>query len=58
MVAFLNNSLLFLEFDQPTEATRVLDRGCRSFKGGVMELDRWSSALGCVKKKIDCLKEA
>ena len=51
MLAFLNEDLLFLEFDSPEKAKWVLESGRRSFKGGVLQLDRWSPEFGCIRRK-------
>ena len=40
MIAFLNQDLLYLEFDSPNEARRVLETGIRSFRGDVLQL-KW-----------------
>ena len=56
MLAILNEDLLFLEFDSPEEAKRVLESGRRSFKGGVLQLERWSPESGCIGVKAQCKK--
>ena len=50
-LATLNEDLLFLEFDSPEEAKWVLESGRRSFKGGVLQLERWSPESGCIRHK-------
>ena len=51
MLAILNEDLLFLEFNSPEEAKRVLESGRRSFKGGVLLLERWSPGSECIRRK-------
>ena len=51
MLAVLNEDLLFLEFDSPEKAKWVLESGRRSFKGGVLQLERWSPESGCIRRK-------
>ena len=51
MLAVLNEDLLLLEFDSPEKAKWVLESGRRSFKGGVLQLDRWSPESGCIRRK-------
>ena len=51
MVAFLNQDLLFLEFEFPEEAKWVLEAGRRWFKGGLLKLDWWRPDSGCVDNK-------
>ena len=51
MLAILNEDLLFLEFNLPEEAKWVLESGRRSFKGGVLQLERWSPESGCIRRK-------
>ena len=41
-MAFKNQDLLFLEFDIPEEAKRVLETGRRWLRGGSLKLDWWS----------------
>ena len=50
-VAYLNNDLLSFEFEEAADATYVLEGGCRSFRGGRLNLKRWSPDSGCVKRK-------
>ena len=47
----LNEDLLFLEFDSSEEAEWVLESRRRSFRGGVLQLERWSSDSGCIRRK-------
>ena len=51
MLAVLNEDLLFLEFDSPEKAKWVLESGRRNFKGGVLQLERWSLESGCIRRK-------
>ena len=51
MLAVLNEDILFLKFDSPEKAKWVLESGRRSFKGGVLQLDRWSPESGCIRRK-------
>ena len=50
-VAYLNNDLMSFEFEEATDATYVLEEGRRSFRGGRLNLERWSPDSGCVKRK-------
>ena len=50
-LATLNEDLLFLEFNSPEEAKWVLESGRRSFKGGVLQLERWSPESGCIRRR-------
>ena len=50
-VATLNEELLFLEFDSPEEANRVLVSGRRNFRGRVLQLERWNPYYGCIRNK-------
>ena len=47
----LNEDLLFLEFNSPEQAKRVLESGRKSFKGGVLQLDWWSPETGCLRSR-------
>ena len=40
MVAFLNNDLLIFEFEDVEEANYALEGGCRTFRGGRLNLER------------------
>ena len=40
MVAFLNNDLLIFEFEDAAEANYELEGGCRTFRGGRLDLER------------------
>ena len=40
MVAFLNNDLLIFEFEDAAEANYALEGGCRTFRGGRLDLER------------------
>ena len=51
MVASLNNDLLSFEFEEAADATYVLEGGRRTFRGGRLNLERWSPDSGCVKRK-------
>ena len=51
MVAFLNNDLLIFEFEDAAEANYEFEGGCRTFRGGRLDLERWNPDSGCVKKK-------
>ena len=51
MLAVLNEDLFFLEFDLPEKAKWVLESGRRSFKGGFLQLERWSPKSGCIRRK-------
>ena len=48
---YLNQDLLFLEFDFPDEAKRVLELGKRSFKGDFLQLEWWNPTIKCVSRK-------
>ena len=50
-VAYLNNDLMSFEFEEAADATYVLEGGVRSFRGGRLNLERWSPDSGCVKRK-------
>ena len=50
-VATLNEELLFLEFESPEEAMRVLETGRRFFRGGELQLERWNPYSGCIRSK-------
>ena len=52
MVAFLNKDLLIFEFEDAAEANYALEGGCRMFRGGRLDLERWNPDPGCVKRKI------
>ena len=51
MVTFLNQDLLFLEFEIPEEAKWVLKLGRRWFRGGSLNLEWWSLDSSCVNSK-------
>ena len=51
LVSFLNQDLMLFEFDITEEANRVLEKGCRIFRGRVMDLESWSPYSGCVRRK-------
>ena len=51
LVAFLNKDLMLFELDSQEEANRALEKGSRIFRGGAMELERWSPKSRCVKSK-------
>ena len=51
MVVFLNDDLLIFELDGAEEANYALEGGCRTFRGGRLNLERWSPNYGCVKRK-------
>ena len=57
MIVFLNQDLLYLEFDSPNETRRVLETGKRSFRDDFLQLKWWDPSVGCVSKK-DQVKEA
>ena len=57
MVAFLNQDLLFMEFDIPEEAKWVFELGRRWFRGGSLNLEWWTPNFGCAKSKEE-VKEA
>ena len=48
---YLNRDLLFLEFDFPDDAKRVLELGRRSFRGDFLQLEWWNPTIGCVSRK-------
>ena len=50
-MAFMNQDILFLEFDIPEEEKRVLEKGRRWLRGGSLKLDWWSPDSGCVSCK-------
>ena len=50
-MAFMNQDILFLEFDILEEAKRVLEKGRRWLRGGFLNLDWWSPDSGCVSCK-------
>ena len=50
-IAALNEDLFLLEFDEPEKAKWVLVLGRRSFKGGTLQLEWWSSESGCLRRK-------
>ena len=56
-VATLNEELLFLEFDSPEEANRVLVSGIRNFRGRVLQLERWNPYYGCIRNKGSAQEE-
>ena len=43
----LNHNLFFLGFDSSEEAIWVMENGSRIFRGGVMQLEWWTSSSGC-----------
>ena len=49
MISYLNEDLLFLEFESPEEAKWVLESGRRSFKGDLLQLEWWSPESGCIR---------
>ena len=51
MVAFLNQDLLFMEFEILEEAKRVLEARRRWFRGGSLKLNWWRLDFGCVNNK-------
>ena len=57
MIVFLNQDLLYLEFDSLNETRRVLETGKRSFRNDFLQLKWWDPSVGCVSKK-DQVKEA
>ena len=57
MIAYINQDLLFLEFDIPEEAKWVLKAGRKSFKGDLLQLEWWRPDVGCMRNK-GVLKEA
>ena len=50
-MAFLNQDLLFMEFEIPEEAKWVLEAGRRWFRGGSLQLDWWRLDSDCVNNK-------
>ena len=56
MFVFLNQDLLYLEFDSPEEARKVLETG-RSFRGDFLQLDWWDHSVGSVSRRNQ-VKEA
>ena len=50
-VAPLNEDLLFLKFELPVEAKRVLESRRRNFREGVLQLERWNPYSGCIRRK-------
>ena len=56
-MAFLNQDLLFLEFDVLEEAKWIFESGRRWFRGGSLNLEWWTPDFGCVKSKEE-VKEA
>ena len=57
MVAFLNQDLLFLEFDIPEEAKWVFESGRSWFRGSSLNLEWWTPNSAYVKSKEE-VKEA
>ena len=51
MLTVLNEDLMLLEFNSPERAKWVLESGRRSFKGGRIQLDRWSPESGCIRSR-------
>ena len=56
-VATLNEELLFLEFESPEEANRVLVSGRRNFRGGALQLERLNPYSGCIRSKGSAQEE-
>ena len=56
-VATLNKELLFLEFESPEEAERVLESGRRYFRGRELQLERWNPYAGCIRSKGSAQEE-
>ena len=50
-VVSLNEDLLFLEFESSVEAKRVLEKGRRNFREGVLQVERWDPYSGCTRRK-------
>ena len=57
LIAFLNEDLLFLEFDSKVEVRGVLEAVRRNFKWSFLQLDCWRPEVGCIRRK-DTVKEA
>ena len=57
MISYLNEDLMFLEFESPEEEKWVLESGRRSFKGDLLQLEWWSPETGCIRQKAT-VKEA
>ena len=57
MIAYINQDLLFLEFDNPEEAKWVLKSCRKSYKGDLLQLEWWRPDVGCTRNKNE-LKEA
>ena len=50
-LARLGRKLLLFEFENPSEADRVLKIGRWSLQGYLLHLERWNQDLGCVRSK-------
>ena len=48
---FIKTICCFLSLTMRKEANFVLEGGWRTFKGGVLNIDRWNPNSGCVKRK-------
>ena len=57
MIAYLNEDLLFLEFESLEVAKSALESGRRSFKGDLLQLEWWSPESRCIRRKVT-MKEA
>ena len=47
----LGRKLLLFEFENPSEADRVLKFGRWSLRGYLLHLERWNQDIGCVRSK-------
>ena len=47
----LSRKILLFEFENPSEADRVLKFGRWSLRGYLLHLERWNQDLGCVRSK-------
>ena len=57
MISYLNENLMFLEFESLEEAKWVLESVRRSFKGDLLQLEWWSLESVCIRQKAT-VKEA